>query len=70
MQNKNETIESDPQYSAFEQYPWAGNHDNAINWLVNYMDENAEVIIKEFDERILKKVARDHSNLSGRLCIA
>lgn len=63
MQRQSGIVKNDRDQSAFEQYPWAGNHDSAINWLINYIDANAELIIKEFDNRILKKVARDHEAL-------
>lgn len=44
----------------FDKYPWAANHNDAITWLINYMEGNTESIIKQFDDRILQKVAKDH----------
>jgi len=54
----------------FEQYPWAGNHDGAISCITNYMDDNAEKVIKQFDNRILQKVAKDHLELGGITTVA
>lgn len=45
---------------SFEQYPWAGNHKEAITCIARYMDIDTESVIRDLDERILGKVARDH----------
>lgn len=51
------------QQLLFDQYPWAANHDDAIAWITNYMDVNAEKVIKQFDNRILQRVAKVHLEL-------
>jgi hypothetical protein len=66
---KNEHVTPAGQ-SVFDQYPWAANHDCAITWLTNYMDEKPEAVIKLFDERILQKVAKDHLILPSSFCFA
>ena len=53
------------QQPVFDQYPWAANHDDAIGWIVSYMDVNIDTVIKQFDERILGKVAKTHLQLSN-----
>ena len=52
--------EIDSSYFSFEQYPWAHNHKDAINCITRYMDDDAEGIVEQLNERILSKVARDH----------
>ena len=44
----------------FDQYPWAGNHKDAIACITRYMDDDAESIIQQLDERILRKLAKCH----------
>ena len=51
------------QLPPFEQYPWAANHNDAIGWIVSYMDVNIDTVIKQFDDRILGKVAKKHLQL-------
>jgi hypothetical protein len=51
---------SNEQQPVFDQYPWAANHNDAIGWIVSYMDINIDTAIKQFDERILGKVAKTH----------
>jgi len=55
--NRNSGVQQD---TVFDKYPWAANHNDAISWLTSYMDGNIESIIKQFDDRILQKVAKDH----------
>ena len=57
-------------HCAFEQYPWAAIHNGAITWLTNYMEEETESVIKQFDDRILLKVAKDHLILSNQLAFS
>ena len=58
------------QQPVFEQYPWADIHNATIAWLANYMDETPETVIKQFDDRILQKVAKDHLILTGHLAFS
>lgn len=51
------------QQPIFDQYPWAANHNDAISWITSYMDVNAENVVKQFDKRILKTVAKKHLEL-------
>ena len=60
MDKSQENSKNRSQQSVFEQYPWAANHNDAISWLTHYMDEKPETVIKQFDDRILYKVAKDH----------
>jgi len=49
----------------FDQYPWAANHNDAITWLTSYIDRDVESVIKQFDDRILQKVAKQHLFSAG-----
>jgi len=60
MSKYNNSYPEASHQAVFERYPWAANHNEAISWLTSYMEGNAESIIKRFDDRILRKVARDH----------
>ena len=49
------------EYSALlDHYPWASEHENAIRTTAAFLGIEFETVLKQFDERILSKVARDN----------
>ena len=46
-----------------DQYPWAANHENAIRTVANFLGIDFEDALKQFDTRILHKVAKDQLQL-------
>lgn len=46
-----------------DQYPWAANHENAIRTTATFLGIEFEVALKQFDTRILIKVAKDQLEL-------
>ncbi|MCI0505522.1 MAG: hypothetical protein L0Z73_05365 [Gammaproteobacteria bacterium] len=42
-----------------DHYPWAADHENAIRTIAVFMAVDFEVVLKQFDERILGKVAKE-----------
>lgn len=43
----------------FDQYPWSSQHENAVRTVANFLGIDFEIALKEFDKRILNKVAKD-----------
>jgi len=41
-------------------YPWAANHQLAIQTVMQFMKIEPEFAYMRFDERLLSKVAKDH----------
>ena len=46
-----------------DQYPWSAQHENAIRTVAKFLGVDFELVLKEFDERILNKVAKDKLDL-------
>ena len=46
-----------------EKYPWAANHETAIYTIAKFMGVDFETALKQFDERILTKVAKEKLEL-------
>ena len=42
-----------------DRYPWAANHETAVRTTATFLGLELETVLKEFDQRILNKVARD-----------
>ncbi|WP_455366569.1 hypothetical protein [Kaarinaea lacus] len=43
-----------------QHYPWAADHENAIRTIAKFLNDDFEAVLKQFDERILSKVAKDN----------
>ena len=43
-----------------DKYPWAANHQLAIQTVTQFLKTEAEFAYMRFDERLLSKVAKDH----------
>jgi|GEM_PF-4197371 len=50
-------------HTLLDHYPWAADHKNAIITIASFSGVDLEVVLKQFDERILEKVARDYFQL-------
>ena len=50
-------------HTLLDHYPWAADHKNAINTIATFSGIELEVVLKQFDERILEKVAKDYFHL-------
>ncbi|WP_455222528.1 hypothetical protein [Kaarinaea lacus] len=46
-----------------DHYPWAADHENAIRTVAKFLSEDFEIVLRQFDERILAKVAKDNLQL-------
>ena len=46
-----------------DQYPWSAQHENAVRTVAKFLGMDFEVILKEFDEKILSKVAKEKLEL-------
>lgn len=46
-----------------DHYPWAADHKNAIRTIALFSGEEFETVLRQFDERILAKVAKDNLQL-------
>jgi hypothetical protein len=46
-----------------DHYPWAADHENAIQTVAKFLCEDFEMVLRKFDARILKKVAKDNLQL-------
>ena len=46
-----------------DQYPWSAQHENAIRTVARFLGIEFELALKEFDERILNKVAKEKLDL-------
>ena len=45
--------------NVLDRYPWAANHEIAVRTTAAFLGLSLETVLKEFDQRILNKVARD-----------
>jgi len=43
-----------------DKYPWAANHQHAIQTIRLFMNIEPEFALMQFDSRLLNKVAKDH----------
>ena len=46
-----------------DQHPWSAQHENAVRTVAKFLGIEFELVLKEFDERILNKVAKDKLDL-------
>ena len=46
-----------------DQYPWSAQHANAVRTVAKFLGLDVELVLKEFDERILNKVAKENLEL-------
>lgn len=46
-----------------DQYPWSAQHENAIRTVAKFLGIDFELALKEFDDRILNKVAKENLDL-------
>lgn len=46
-----------------DQYPWSAQHENAIRTVAKFLGIDFESALKEFDGRILNKVAKEKLEL-------
>ena len=46
-----------------DQYPWSAQHENAVRTVAKFLGIDFELALKEFDERILNKVAKEKLEL-------
>ena len=46
-----------------DQYPWSAQHENAVRTVAKFLGLDVELVLKEFDERILNKVAKENLEL-------
>lgn len=42
-----------------DQHPWSAQHENAVRTIAKFLGMDFELVLKEFDVRILNKVAKD-----------
>ena len=42
-----------------DRYPWSAQHENAVHTVANFLGIDFELVLKEFDKRILNKVAKE-----------
>ena len=46
-----------------DQYPWSAQHENAVRTVAKFLGLDVELVLKDFDERILNKVAKENLDL-------
>jgi len=46
-----------------DHYPWAADHEYAIQTVATFLRDDFEIVLRKFDARILAKVAKDNLQL-------
>ena len=46
-----------------DEYPWSAQHENAVRTVAKFLGLDFELVLKEFNERILNKVAKENLEL-------